>query len=103
MIKLKIAFVAILMLFLTSLSTIAQSNNGNELKNNTMENYPIHYKTIKAGGLNIFYREAGPESAPVILLMHGYPTSSVMFRNLIPILSVDYHVIAPDMPGFGFS
>lgn len=68
-----------------------------------MENYPVHYKTIKAGGLNIFYREAGPKDAPVILLMHGYPTSSVMFRNLIPILSKKYHVIAPDLPGFGFS
>src|SRR6201985_930648 len=101
MTKLKITLIAILLL--SSLSTIAQSNNGDELKNNTMENYPVHYKTIKAGGLNIFYREAGPKDAPVILLMHGYPTSSIMFRNLIPILSKHYHVIAPDLPGFGFS
>jgi pimeloyl-ACP methyl ester carboxylesterase len=64
---------------------------------------PVHYRTIKINGLNIFYREAGPADAPVILLMHGYPTSSFMFRNLIPILSAKYHVIAPDMPGFGFS
>lgn len=63
----------------------------------------VHYQTIKVNGLNIFYREAGPKDAPVILLMHGYPTSSFMFRNLIPILSEKYHVIAPDMPGFGFS
>ena len=67
-----------------------------------MEN-KVHYRTIKVSGLNIFYREAGPVGAPVILLMHGYPTSSVMFRNLIPVLSAGYHVIAPDMPGFGFS
>jgi pimeloyl-ACP methyl ester carboxylesterase len=64
---------------------------------------PVHYRTIKINGLNIFYREAGPADAPVILLMHGYPTSSFMFRNLIPILSEKYHMIAPDMPGFGFS
>ena len=63
----------------------------------------VHYHTTKVNGLNIFYTEAGPADAPVILLMHGYPTSSFMFRNLIPILSKKYHVIAPDMPGFGFS
>lgn len=68
-----------------------------------MENYPVHYNTIKAGGLNVFYREAGPKDAPVILLMHGYPTSSFMFRNLIPVLSKQYHIIASDLPGFGFS
>lgn len=63
----------------------------------------IYYRTIKADGLNIFYRESGPKDAPVILLMHGFPTSSFMFRNLIPILNKKYHVIAPDLPGFGFS
>jgi pimeloyl-ACP methyl ester carboxylesterase len=63
----------------------------------------IHYHTAKVNGLNIFYSEAGPADAPVILLMHGYPTSSFMFRNLIPILSPKYHVIAPYLPGFGFS
>ncbi|MDR3680625.1 MAG: alpha/beta hydrolase [Flavipsychrobacter sp.] len=68
-----------------------------------MEATEIHYHTLKVNGLNIFYREAGPQDAPGILLMHGYPTSSFMFRNLIPILSKKYHVIAPDMPGFGFS
>ena len=68
-----------------------------------MNNEAVHYRTMKADGLNIFYRESGPIDAPVILLMHGYPTSSFMFRNLIPILSEKYHVIAPDMPGFGFS
>src|ERR1700712_3596121 len=72
-------------------------------KQNNMKNEAVHYRNIKVKGLNIFYREAGPKDAPVILLMHGYPTSSFMFRNLIPILSEKYHVIAPDMPGFGFS
>lgn len=68
-----------------------------------METPSIHYRTIKVNGLNIFYREAGSNNAPVILLLHGYPTSSHMFRNLIPILSSKYHVIAPDLPGFGYS
>ena len=102
----KITFTTVLLmlpLMLATLSLTAQTKGKNELKNDIMKNYPVHYQTIKAGGLNIFYREAGPKDAPVILLMHGYPTSSVMFRNLIPVLSKKYHVIAPDLPGFGFS
>jgi len=62
-----------------------------------------YYRTVKASGQNIFYRESGPQNAPIILLLHGYPTSSHMFRNLIPILNEKYHVIAPDLPGFGYS
>lgn len=68
-----------------------------------MKNNQIHYQHILVKGLNIFYRRAGSLDAPVILLLHGYPTSSFMYRNLIPILSERYHVIAPDLPGFGFS
>src|ERR1700733_12473062 len=63
----------------------------------------VNYRKEKVEDLNIFYREAGPVDAPVVLLLHGYPTSSHMFRNLIPILSEKYHVIAPDLPGFGYS
>lgn len=63
----------------------------------------IHHRSVKAGALTIFYREAGPKDAPVILLLHGYPTSSFMFRKLIPTLAKKYHVIAPDLPGFGFT
>jgi pimeloyl-ACP methyl ester carboxylesterase len=59
------------------------------------------YATVD--GNRIFYREAGPKTAPAILLLHGFPTSSHMFRNLIPALAGEYHVIAPDLPGFGFS
>jgi pimeloyl-ACP methyl ester carboxylesterase len=81
----------------------AQSTKNATLKNQTMETNQIHYRNIKANGLNIFYREAGPKDAPTILLLHGYPTSSLMFRNLIPTLSTKYHVLAPDLPGFGFS
>jgi pimeloyl-ACP methyl ester carboxylesterase len=61
------------------------------------------HRSVKVNGLDIFYREAGPKNAPVILLLHGFPTSSQMFRNLIPALADRYHVIAPDYPGFGNS
>jgi pimeloyl-ACP methyl ester carboxylesterase len=61
----------------------------------------IHYRTKRVGEAEMFYREAGPVGAPVILLLHGFPTSSHMFRDLIPALSDRYHVIAPDLPGFG--
>lgn len=63
----------------------------------------VSYRTVKVEGLDIFYREAGPVDAPVVLLLHGFPTSSHMFRNLIPQLATRYHVIAPDYPGFGQS
>ncbi|GAB4231735.1 MAG: alpha/beta hydrolase [Methyloligellaceae bacterium] len=61
------------------------------------------YKTVRVNGLDIFYREAGPLDAPVLLLLHGFPTSSQMFRKLIPALAGRYRVIAPDYPGFGNS
>jgi pimeloyl-ACP methyl ester carboxylesterase len=54
-------------------------------------------------GLKMFYREAGADTSPTLLLLHGFPTSSHMFRDLIPALADDYHVVAPDLPGFGFS
>jgi pimeloyl-ACP methyl ester carboxylesterase len=61
------------------------------------------YQHANVDGNKIFYREAGPKIAPTILLLHGFPTSSHMFRNLIPALADRYHVVAPDLPGFGFS
>ena len=63
----------------------------------------IHYRTMSIDGVDVFFREAGPVDAPVVLLLHGFPTSSHMFRNLIPLLADRYHVIAPDYPGFGAS
>ena len=63
----------------------------------------INFKTIKIAGLDIFYREAGDKNKPTILLLHGFPTSSHMYRNLINDLSADYYLIAPDYPGFGQS
>ena len=62
-----------------------------------------HYRTASIDGTSVFYREAGPATGPVVLLLHGFPTSSHMFRNLIPALADRYHVIAPDYPGFGQS
>ena len=62
-----------------------------------------HYKTVPIDDVSIFYREAGNATAPTLLLLHGFPTSSHMYRNLIPVLADRYHVVAPDLPGFGFS
>lgn len=63
----------------------------------------IRYRHALVEGSRIFYREAGPRNAPTLLLLHGFPTSSHMFRNLIPALADRFHVVAPDLPGFGFS
>ncbi|HRH45719.1 MAG TPA: alpha/beta hydrolase, partial [Pyrinomonadaceae bacterium] len=63
----------------------------------------VTYKSVKIDGLDIFYREAGDKAKPTILLLHGFPTSSHMFRNLIPALADKFHLIAPDYPGFGLS
>jgi pimeloyl-ACP methyl ester carboxylesterase len=61
------------------------------------------YRTVSIDGLDIFYREAGSRSNPTILLLHGFPTSSHMFRNLIPALADKFHLVAPDYPGYGNS
>jgi pimeloyl-ACP methyl ester carboxylesterase len=63
----------------------------------------VHYRTASIEGVNVFYREAGPADAPAIVLLHGFPASSNMYRNLIPALADRYRVIAPDYPGFGHS
>lgn len=63
----------------------------------------VTYQSASIDGVDVFYREAGPKDAPAVLLLHGFPTSSHMFRNLIPLLADRYHVIAPDYPGYGFS
>lgn len=62
-----------------------------------------HHRTMQIDGVRIFYREAGPAGAPIVVLLHGFPSSSNMFRNLIPVLAEQYRVIAPDYPGFGHS
>jgi pimeloyl-ACP methyl ester carboxylesterase len=63
----------------------------------------ITYRTANVDGMKIFYREAGPINAPTLLLLHGFPTSSHMFRDLIPLLADRFHIVAPDLPGFGQS
>lgn len=63
----------------------------------------VHYRYERVGKVNIFYREAGNPSSPSILLLHGFAASSYMFRELIPVLAENYHVIAPDLPSFGFT
>src|SRR6201992_1351156 len=80
--------------------TISQGASAEALPSNSTT---ITYHQVKVDGLNIFYREAGPEDAPTIVLLHGYPSSSRMFDTLIPLLATRYHLIAPDYPGFGES
>ena len=63
----------------------------------------IHYRFADADGVRVFYREAGQPGSPVLLLLHGFPSSSHQFRNLIPLLAERFHVIAPDLPSFGFT
>ena len=80
----------------TSLSMHAQKQD------KAMEQ-PVFYRTVKVDGLSIFYREAGPKDAPTILLLHGLPSSSRMFQPLLTRLADNYHLVAPDYPGFGHS
>jgi pimeloyl-ACP methyl ester carboxylesterase len=97
--------------YLTSYLSRSMCNLQNNLKKVTktqleylpMKNSSISYQTAQVAGLKLFYREAGDPNAPAVLLLHGFPTSSHMFRNLIPQLAGQYHVVAPDLPGFGFS
>ena len=88
-----------LMLSSTALAPTAHAA-ASQTTGGTSANQPApavtHYRTTTIEGISVFYREAGPADAPVVLLLHGFPTSSHMFRNLIPILAERYHVIAPD-------
>src|SRR3984957_2993606 len=78
-------------------------NNSSASVNNESKVPLIHRKRIEAEGVRIFYREAGDPNAPVVLLLHGLPASSFQYRDLIPRLADRYRVIAPDLPGFGFT
>lgn len=82
----------------TSAAAIEASPGGE-----TASSVAVHHRTVTIDGLRIFYREAGPATAPAILLLHGFPSSSHMFRELIPRLADRYRVVAPDYPGFGQS
>ena len=96
----RLGLASILAAALYSGSGLAQGSEAAEVNGSTTATL---HKTVKVDGLDIFYREAGPKDAPTILLLHGFPTSSQMFRNLIPALSDRYHLVAPDYPGFGNS
>jgi pimeloyl-ACP methyl ester carboxylesterase len=65
--------------------------------------HTVRHRTVQVNGIDVFYREAGPATGPAILLLHGYPSSSHQYRNLIPHLAKRYRVVAPDYPGFGHS
>jgi pimeloyl-ACP methyl ester carboxylesterase len=95
-----IAVILLIALFTSSFS----SSTDDKISNNPEHvSHPTLHKNVTVQGVNVFYREAGDKNKPTILLLHGYPTSSHMFRNLITDLSVQYHVLAPDYPGFGRS
>jgi len=85
------------------LGATSSASNAQSAASRASARPPTLHKTVQIDGLDIFYREAGPKDAPTILLLHGFPTSSHMFRNLIPALSDRYHVVAPDYPGYGNS
>lgn len=95
--------ISITLIILISITLMSFKNIKTLSKKTEITNTYTHYKNVKVNGINIFYREAGNINKPTILLLHGYPTSSHMFRNLITSLSGQYHVIAPDYPGFGRS
>jgi pimeloyl-ACP methyl ester carboxylesterase len=78
-----------------------QNGNSSSSRESAVPLASTHY--VEADGLRMFYRSAGNETAPVVLLLHGFPSSSFMFRELVPRLADEYRVIAPDLPGFGFT
>lgn len=96
-----------ILLIITSLSVKSQTGNSVNSRDRNIiyvnDETVTKYKTIKIDGLDIFYREAGDKSKPTILLLHGFPSSSHMYRDLIDDLSAKYHLVAPDYPGFGLS
>jgi pimeloyl-ACP methyl ester carboxylesterase len=83
--------------------TEAKGEFETKLKQNALSQLSVKHLTIEIDGVEIFYRDAGPPNAPVLLLPHGYPSSSFQFRNFMPALADHWHLVAPDYPGFGYS
>lgn len=89
---------------LTAVALVLAANAGADVQNKEIPmNTQVLYHTVRIDGLSIFYRESGPKDAPVILLLHGLPSSSRMFQPLLARLADSYHLVAPDYPGFGHS
>lgn len=99
--KLSVGTLFVLLLASFVIGSTASANSPS--RRTRAEQHVVHYRRAEVEGVEIFYREAGPSDGPVVVLLHGFPTSSHMFRNLIPTLADRYHVIAPDYPGFGES
>jgi len=97
--------IGIAMAIVGTVLTVQPSSSAETAHDDTLTVSPLTvlHKSIQIDGLDIFYREAGLKNAPTVLLLHGFPTSSHMFRNLIPALADRYHVVAPDYPGYGNS
>ena len=97
--------IGVIGLFLVGYDQVGETTSSAQAENNSTSSshHPTLHKSLKIDGLDIFYREAGPKDAPTILLLHGFPTSSHMFRDLIPQLSDQFHLVAPDYPGYGNS
>lgn len=92
------------MVFAASLVSVVAPGTADTLREKRLDaGAAIHYQAVDIDGVKVFYRDAGPKDAPVLLLLHGFPTSSQMFRGLIPRLSDRYRIIAPDYPGYGYS
>jgi pimeloyl-ACP methyl ester carboxylesterase len=87
----------------TSTTIDAPATHARERVADKLPSVPTMFRIASVDGLKVFYREAGDAKAPVVLLLHGFPTSSHMYRDLIPALADRYHVVAPDLPGFGFT
>ena len=90
-------------ILLASMAVFSIESSSSRTRAADVEHQKVKHNSVSIDGLDIFYREAGPPDAPSILLLHGFPTSSHMFRDLIPQLSDKYHLVAPDYPGFGYS
>jgi pimeloyl-ACP methyl ester carboxylesterase len=97
--RLQLSCIALLVAAALSSAQSAAQSSGEK----SVVEHPTFYRTVNVGGLSIFYREAGPKDAPVLLLLHGFPSSSRMFEPLFARLSDRYHLVAPDYPGFGHS
>jgi hypothetical protein len=94
--------VTVLVMSLLSVTSFHEIGHAQNIQESTMNsNAVITYKTVQVNGLKIFYREAGDPSKPTILLLHGFPSSSHMYRDLIPKLADQFHLVAPDDPGSG--